>query len=74
VESKNIERLNCEKQLELLKTKQKSLQAEIKDVKGQIEESVNVSNMLEERYKNSVNFGKTTRPSLLLSRKMSQPS
>uniref|UniRef100_A0A8D8Z6C4 Uncharacterized protein n=1 Tax=Cacopsylla melanoneura TaxID=428564 RepID=A0A8D8Z6C4_9HEMI len=58
VESKNIDQVNIEKNLEVLKAKQKSLQAEIKEVNEQIEECINITNVLEDKYKSSVNFGK----------------
>uniref|UniRef100_A0A8D9B7K6 Uncharacterized protein n=1 Tax=Cacopsylla melanoneura TaxID=428564 RepID=A0A8D9B7K6_9HEMI len=58
VESKNIDQVNIEKNLEVLKAKQKSLQAEIKEVNEQIEECINITNVLEDKYKSSVNFGR----------------
>lgn len=59
LDSKNIERAAAVKQLDLLKNKHKILKAEVKSVDEQIDESVNTSAMLEEKYKNSVDFGRS---------------
>lgn len=57
-EAKNLEQMNKEKQLEVLKAKQKVLQAEIKDINEQIEQCIHITNMLEDKYQSSVSFGR----------------
>lgn len=59
LEAKTIERVTSANQLELLRNEQTTLQAEIKEINEKIDEIKNITSMLEEKYKNSVNFGRS---------------